>query len=86
MEQVAFHKPSRVKRLHTLHDTMCSLGLCSAKTAAVWQSEPAGLGPQGGPGAQGGACSGFFFFFPILDPNFTARNHTCSLRVCSHLK
>lgn len=34
--------------------------LYSAAAAAVRESEPAGFGPEGGPGTQGGACTGDF--------------------------
>lgn len=48
--------------------------LCPAEAAAVRVSESAGFGPEGGPGTQGGACTGDFTgltCFPIVQTIFT---------------
>lgn len=48
--------------MHLIKYNTCltCFGLYSAEAAAFGGSAPTGFGPEGGPGTQGGACTGDF--------------------------
>lgn len=53
-----------------------------AEAAAVRVPEPAGFGPEGGPGSQGGAYTGDFTHVTCFSISGTARAHSLMFVTC----
>lgn len=60
----------------------CSFAAYPAEATAIRVPESAGCGPEGGPGSQGGACTGDFTHSNIVSFHEAVRAHSPVFVIC----